>query len=140
MGFVHRKVVGKTFQRKTRPVSSTRFLLTADSGKPKSSRRERPARSRATRVESGAMDETNDYPAGALKITLVSMVRSFLQLGDSPEVKLTLVASTDDGDHRLDTDLDVDELADLLQTLQAKVQAKVAAPMYERPKPLKPVH
>jgi len=86
------------------------------------------------------MDETNDYPAGALKITLVSMVRSFLQLGDSPEVKLTLVASTDDGDHRLDTDLDVDELADLLQTLQAKVQAKVAAPMYERPKPLKPVH
>ena len=86
------------------------------------------------------MDETNDYPAGALKITLVSMVRSFLQLGDSPEVKLTLVASTPDGDHRVDSDLDVAEFADLLQTLQANVRESAERPMYERPKPLKPVH
>lgn len=86
------------------------------------------------------MDEQTDHPAAAPQITLVSMVRSFLQLGDQPEVKLTLVASTDDGDHRLDTDLDADGLVDLLQTLRAKVMAKAEAPMYERPKPLKPIH
>jgi len=87
------------------------------------------------------MDETNDYRSPEdLKITLVSMVRSFLQLGDSPDVKLTLVASTDDGDHRLDTDLDADDLVDLLQTLQAKVMARAKTPNYERPKPMKPIH
>ena len=87
------------------------------------------------------MDETNDYRSPEdLKITLVSMVRSFLQLGDAPDVKLTLVASTDDGDHRLDTDLDADDLVDLLQTLQAKVMARAEAPNYERPKPMKPIH
>lgn len=76
----------------------------------------------------------------AQHITLVNMVRSFLQLGDNPEVKLTLVASTADGDHRLDSDLDAEGLVDLLQTLQLKIQARVETPMYERAKPLKPIH
>jgi len=86
------------------------------------------------------MDDLTNYPEAAQHITLVNMVRSFLQLGDNPEVKLTLVASTTDGDHRLDSDLDAEGLVDLLQTLQLKVQARVEAPMYERAKPLKPIH
>lgn len=86
------------------------------------------------------MDEPNDHPSAALKITLTDMVRSFLQLGDQFEVKLTLVASTDDGDHRLDSDLDADGLVDLLRTLQIKVMARAEAPNYERPKPVKPIH
>lgn len=86
------------------------------------------------------MDEPNDYPAAALKITLVNMVRSFLQLGESPDVKLTLVASTPDGDHRVDSDLDVAEFSDLLQTLQANVRAEIETARYERPKPLKSTH